>query len=113
MVVVIGKEPQYLPLLSIIKVVTAAEKPALQHDWHLFDEADGQFARKKSIRQTLTPERDLWGGARDIAKNIGMQTSCHAVTTDSSWFFFSKGLSDYRHLWRFFSLFFSFFFSMS
>lgn len=66
---VIGKEPQYLPSLSIIKAATAVEPPALKRDWRSFDEADGQLQGSRLLGRhwpARERERARWGRGGEL-----------------------------------------------
>lgn len=77
----------YPPSLSIIIIaLTAVKTPATaKHDWHTFDEADGQLWTGGLNRQILTHDRHLFseggGAGRTVkrharAKNIRKLSSC-------------------------------------
>lgn len=115
---VIGKEPQYLPSLSIIKAATAVEQPALKCDWRSFDEADGQLQGSRLLgRHWPARERERAsevGEGRVVVRRTGRRRVRAAKnirrlnldTFNSSGFVFSKVLDHYRRLWfLFFSLF--------
>lgn len=119
----IGKEPQYLPSPSIIKAVTAVEKPApaLKHDWHSFDEADGQLQGSRLLGRHW-PEREsdwrgrrggLWEGrARDASELLRILGGWWAAASRCLlllWLTFSEALSHYCSL-CFWGVFFPFFF---
>lgn len=72
----IGKEPQYLPSPSIIKAVTAVEKPApaLKHDWHSFDEADGQLQGSRLLGRHWPERESDWRGGGGGSEKDGQET---------------------------------------
>lgn len=118
----IGKEPQYLPSPSIIKAMTAVEKPtaARKHDWHSFDEADGQLQGSRLLGRHWpgggSDWRGGWGlvrrtGKRRVraAKNIRRLTSCCILMPFTPLAHFQRStpsLLPPLFLWVFFSFFF-------
>lgn len=101
--------------------MTAVEKPApaLKHDWHSFDEADGQLQGSRLLGRHWPERERVTGGGRGVvvrrtgkrrvraAKNMGGWRAAASWCLLLLWLTFSEALSHYCRLcfWVFFSFF--------
>lgn len=95
-----GKEPWYLPSLSIIITLTAVKKPAtLKYDWHSFGEADGQLQTSRLSGRYWPPRascflrEEAWEGRAKDVRELRISGSSEAAF----WWFYLSSLSTFKH----------------